>query len=178
MTREELLGLLQAEGQTLGASMVAQEWEAMIGPYEAAFAHMPLACLTQAFEAWRRGEGEKNPLWATIFPRPDQLARLAEPFWLEERAKQYRERREREGPRQFTAEERATERQKMIDAGYLNADGTPNLARSAKHIPAPDHPRRSPAEVAQELRDHAQARFGGAPISRRHTEPEGDGEVL
>ena len=81
----------------------------------------------------------------------------------------------------FTPEQRAAERQKMIEAGYLNPDGTPNLTVSARAMPEAHRPTRSPQEVAASLRaSDAHARHGGAPISRHHIEEPAEdiGDVL
>jgi hypothetical protein len=179
MTPEELIAILKDEGRTLGATMSDEDWLAVSQPYVDALGHMTVDCIASAFLAWRRGEGEKNPLWATIFPRPDQVVRLAQPFWLQEKARQYRERRERESGRTFTAEERAAERQKMIDAGYLKLDGTPNLDLKVKEIPGISKPRLTPQQTAANLlaASGAQARAGGAPVSRRHIEAD-PGDVV
>lgn len=152
MDRVEILLVLKSQGAAFGVVQAEEEWEPMVVAYLDKFGHMPMHCLDDAFAAWRRGEGEKNPLWATIFPRIDQLAPLADPFWLQERARQYRERRQKEGPRQFTDEERAEERRKMIEAGYLNPDGTVNLAPKVNSFPDMPRPRQNPQEMAAQLR--------------------------
>lgn len=152
--------------------------------YVAGLAGMPANAIEDAFDRWDRGEGTGgNMTYAGLPPRPPQLALLAQvgktEIWTAAyRAKKALDHVEKEA-QHFTPEQRAAERQKMIEAGYLNADGSPNLTLSAKAMPEPHRPRHSPSEVAAQLRaTDAAARHGGAPISRKHIEPDDVGDVL
>lgn len=148
-------------------------WES----YLAGLRGMPAYAIEDAFDRWDRGEGTNGNLaFAGLPPKPPQIAILAQAGKTEIWTAAYRARKAldhvEKAAQHFTPEQRAAERQKMIDAGYLNPDGSPNLTPSLKGMPEAPRPRHSPQELAAALRaTDAAARHGGAPISRRHIEP-------
>lgn len=150
--------------------------------YVAGLEGMPAYAIEDAFDRWDRGEGVTKIEYAGIAPKPPQLAILAQAGKAEIWTAAYRARKalehvEKTGV-EWTPERKAAERQKMLDLGLLNPDGSPNLSLSAKGMPEPHRPRYSPQELAAQLRaTDAAARHGGAPISRRHIEDD-VGDVL
>ncbi len=128
-------------------------WES----YVTALEGFPLYAIEAAFDRWDRGEGTKGDVAAAGYPpRPPQLAILAAPGKTELWTAAYRARKalehvERSGA-DWTPERKRAERQKMIDLGFLNPDGTPNLQLRPKTVPLAQRPRQSPQEVAERLR--------------------------
>lgn len=161
------------------------EWENFFGVYLDALVGLSVHALEDAFLRWNRGEDMKDPAMGQFFPKPAQLFALAQKAKTEVWMAAYRARKalehvEKQGA-EWTPARRAEERKKMIEAGYLNADGTPNLILAPKVMPEMSRPRVSPQQMAEQLRrTDAQARQGGAPISRRHIEAPADdvGDVL
>lgn len=151
--------------------------------YVTALEGVPLHAIEDAFDRWDRGEGVKDIEAAGFPPRPPQIALLAikakqDIYTAVYRARKALEHVEKRGI-EWTAERKAAERQKMIEAGYLNPDGTPNMSLKARGMPKAPKPSRSQHEIAEELRrTDAQARQGGAPISRAHIEPQDVGDVI
>ncbi len=154
-------------------------WDSYVGAFEG----LPLYAIEDAFDRWDRGEGVKDIAAAAFPPRPPQLALLAvqakqEVFTAAYRAKKALAHVEKEGV-EWTRERRLAERQKMIDAGYLNPDGSPNITLKSRGMPSAPRPAFSQHELAEQLRrTDAEARRGGAPVSRRHFEAADPGDVI
>lgn len=185
-TEEEILMLLVRHAPAYGVHAKSPgEWSALFDSYLNILNGLPLYAIEDAFLRWGRGEGHKDVRMAGFYPKAPQLFLLAEKGKAEVWTAAYRARKalehvEKTGV-EWTPERKAEERQKMIDAGYLNADGSPNLSLGPKGMPEPHRPRLSPQELAAQLRaTDAAARHGGAPISRHHIQPPVDdvGDVL
>lgn len=157
-------------------------WES----YVSGFGDMPLYAVEDAFDRWDRGEGTNGNLqYAGLPPKPPQLAILAAKGKTELWMAAYRARKalghiEKTG-QDWTPERRAAERQKSIDAGHLNPDGSLRLPPLGRRMPEAPHPTNNPQEVAARLREaDGKARHGGAPISQHHIDPPADdvGDVI
>ena len=182
--REEFAMLMGEQRIIFGITdMAPAMWTSSLEIYFEVLKEFSSATLRDAFVRWNRGEGMKDPAMGQFFPRPAQLVDLAKKSKADVWVAAYRIdkalRQIKSDGADWTAERKREERQKMIDAGYLNEDGTPNIDLKVKEIPGLTKPRQSPQEAAEQLRrSDAQARQGGAPISRSHIEAEDQGEVL
>lgn len=185
---EEVLAILVKHAPAYGVHAKSDgEWAALFGSYLEALEGLPAYAVEEGFVRWNRGEGHKDLAMSGFYPRPPQLYQLVQLSRNELGMAKYRAQKALEFVEdrglEWTPERKAAERQKMIDAGYLNPDGTPNMTGlGPRTMPQDRKPSRSPQEVAEELRrSDAQARHGargGAPISRRHTEPADPGDVI
>lgn len=183
-TRDEIIVIITREMPAWGVSTKhAGEYGVTYASYADALEGLSAYAIEEGVVRWNRGEGHRDLAMGGFPPRPAQLSILANDakreLWMAAyRAKLALKHIEDKGT-EWTAERKAAERQKMIEAGYLNADGTPNMSLKARGMPEAPKPSRSPHEVAEELRrTDAQARQGGAPISRAHIEPQDVGEVI
>lgn len=174
-SREEIIAIIMREMPAWGVSTKnAGEYGVTYASYADALEGLCVYAIEEGVVRWNRGEGHKDLAMGGFPPRPPQLHKLASEgkrqLWMAAyRAKLAVQHIEDTGV-EWTAERKAAERQKMIDAGYLNADGTPNIEFKPKSM-AEVHLTKTPHEVAEELRrSDAQARYAGAPISRRHVE--------
>lgn len=160
------------------------EWSQLFEVYLDALEGFSVHNIEGAFLRWNRGEDMKDPAMGQFFPKPAQLVALAtkdksEVWMAAYRAKKALDFVEKTG-QDWTPERRAAERQKSIDAGHLNPDGSLKLPPMGRRMPEAPRPTSSPQQLAQELRQaDAKARLGGTPISRHHTEePDDVGDVV
>lgn len=150
-------------------------WESYLSALEG----LPPHAIEDAFDRWGRGEGVKDVVAAGFPPRPPQLALLAqtakrEVFSAVYRARKALEHVEKTGV-EWTPERKRIEREKMIAAGYLNQDGSPNMGDlKLRGMPEHERPRQSSQEAAEAIRRSAEARDRGMPVSRRHADDVGD----
>lgn len=176
-SREEIILIIAREMPAWGVSTKhAGEFGVTYASYADALEGLSAYAIEEGVVRWNRGEGHKDLAMGGFPPRPAQLSILANDakreLWMAAyRAKLALQHIEKTWT-EWTPERKKAERQKMIEAGYLNPDGTPNMTgHGPKGMPEAARPQRSPQEVAAELRSHAQARYGGAPISKHHTAP-------
>lgn len=131
------------------------EFAELFSTYLRALAPLPLEAIREGIVQWTRdGNG--------FFPKPEQIFQRAEPFAHPLRVAAYRAKKaidhvERNPPPK-TAEERAADRQRAIDAGVLNPDGTVNLTF---RTPVESRPRETAQQMADRLRKVAD---GSHPI--------------
>lgn len=112
-----------------------------MGRYFAVLSHLPAEAVRKGFDAYDRQPDSR------FFPRPGQLLALAEPFAIKlriaaGRALLVRERLPSKSAALKTDEDRARERQALIDAGHLNPDGTMKPLEFKK---APEPPPSTPS---------------------------------
>lgn len=124
----------------------ASEYDALFRVYLEALAPLPLEAIKEGIVQWSRdGNG--------YFPKPEQIYQRAEPFAHPLRLAAYRAKKAltwaEDNPPPKTAEERAADRQRAIDAGILNPDGTVNL--TFKPV-AETRPRETAQQMADRLR--------------------------
>lgn len=184
---EELMAILVRHAPAFGVqAKSAGEWASLFGVYLDALDGLPAQALEDAFLRWNRGEiyGLGSGRHA-FYPKPAELYKLADASKRELIMAAYRARRafeyvEKEGV-DWTPERKAAERQKAIDLGYLNPDGSVKWSAPKGVSDVVARPSVSPQEMAEQLRRRAdtQARAGGAPISRHHCEaPDDVGDVI
>lgn len=175
-TREEIVMVVAREMPAWGVSTKhAGEFGVTYASYADALEGLSLYAVEEGVARWNRGEGHKDLAMGGFPPRPAQLFLLAnegkrELYMAAYRAKLALEYAEVKAPRQVSPEEA-----KKV------AEDFRALASSLRGRAMPDAPRPklSQHELAEQLRrSDAQARHGGAPISRRHIEADDSGEVL
>lgn len=158
---EEIMRILVREAPAYGVTAKsAAEWSALFESYLTALDGLPALAIEDAFVRWNRGEGMRDIGMAGWYPKAPQLYMLAETTKRELHMAAYRARRALEYVEEkgldWTEDRKKAERQKAIDAGYLNADGTFNFTPKTKgfhHLV--DHPSISPQQMAANLRASA-----------------------
>lgn len=175
-SRDEIIAVVMREMPAWGVSPKhAAEWGVTYASYADALEGLSLYAIEEGVARWNRGEGHKDLSMGGFPPRPAQLYLLAnegkrELYMAAYRAKLALEYVERQAPRQVPAEETA----KVAEDFRALASTLRGRA-----MPEAPRPKFSQHELAEQLRrTDAQARQGGAPISRSHIEPEDSGEVL
>lgn len=143
----EILKVLIELGPTYGIRDLSDgEYDQLFATYIRALAPLPLEAIREGIVVWSRdGNG--------YFPKPEQIFQRAEPFahplrvaaWRAKKALSWAE----DNPPPKTEAERKADRQKAIDAGILNADGTVNL--TFKPL-VESRPRETPHQAAERLR--------------------------
>lgn len=175
-SREEIVLIIRREMPAWGVSAkAASDWGVAYASYADAMEGLCLYAIEEGVARWNRAEGHKDLSMGGFPPRPAQLFALAnegkrELYMAAYRAKLALEWAEDKLPRQVDPEETAKV-----------AEDFRALAASLKAKPMPEEPRphMSQHAMAEQLRrTDAQARQGGAPISRSHIEADDVGEVL
>jgi hypothetical protein len=200
-SRDEVISVIMREMPAWGVSQKhAGEFGVTYASYADALEGLSLYAIEEGVARWNKAEGHEDLKMGGFPPRPAQLFALANEGKLElymaaYRAKLALEYVERQAPLPKSAEEQAANAAKIKEMMAAPARKFPpqppgvTLRDWVQHCKdndlyedsAPSTPLqrpRSPHEVAEELRAHAEARHSGAPISRRHTQPEDNGEVL
>lgn len=140
----------------------AGEWTLVLEGFYGVLQEFSAGAIEEAFIRWNRGEGNAKPGLGAFFPQPSQLYPLAKKAKNEVWVAAYRARKALEGTQPsrtgLTAEQRAQERQKLIDAGHLRPDGTFNTDFGLKTMAQPSRPQKSPQQMARELREVAARR--------------------
>jgi hypothetical protein len=151
----EIMEILIRNAPAYGVSAPAGgNWAFLFGPYLEALEGYPAYAIEDAFLRWNRGEGHANLQMASFYPKPGQLVMLAQKGKAELFMAAYRAERAlkeaEKAPRKISDDER-----RQV------AEGMRALAASmqAKRIPDPGTPRKSPQEVAAELRAKAEKDF-------------------
>ena len=145
----DVLGELIALGPIYGISdKTDDEWAMLFGAYIEALCPLPLEAIRQGIVDWNR-EGE-------FFPKPGQIYQRAEPYAKKLRMAAYRADRAakwvEDNPPPKSDEERARDRQALIDSGLMTPDGqiAPRIFRKMDRGPA--RPQETPQEMADRLR--------------------------
>lgn len=175
-SRDEIIGIVMREMPAWGVSTKhAGELGVTFASYADTLEGLSAYAVEEGIARWNRGEGHKDLAMGGFPPRPAQLFALAsegkrELYMAAYRAKLALEYAEDITPRQIDPEQAA-----KVAADFRD------LAASLKAKPMPEAPRphMSQHAMAEQLRrSDAQARQGGAPISRSHFEAGDQGEVL
>lgn len=138
----------------------SEQWADVLGVYLDALQPLSSEMLDEAFVRWNRSElYPREPGRHAFFPKPAELFALAERSRLEIGKALYRARRamehvEKLPPPTPSPEERGARRQQLIDAGFLNPDGSVNLA-PPKTMPTETRTRESHAAMAERIRARA-----------------------
>lgn len=132
------------------------EWAVLFGAYLEALAPLPLEAIRQGITEWNR-EGE-------FFPKPGQIFQRAEPFARKLWQAAYRAKKALEwvetNPPPKSDEERARDRQRLIDEGLMTPDGK-FVPLQFRKVVEPGRPKETPAQMAERLRAVAD---GTAPV--------------
>lgn len=143
----DIMGELIALAPIYGISdRTDDEWSMLFGAYLEALSPLPIEAIRAGIVDWNR-EGE-------FFPKPGQIYSRAEPYAVKLRMAAYRARLAAERVEKVqnapTDEERAADRQRLIDAGLMTEDGvfTPLNFRKVETTP----PVETPQAMAERLR--------------------------
>lgn len=164
--RVGLLAILaqQAPSLSMPGFERPEAWENVGNVYVQTLGHLPRQAILEAFRSWHRGELYSDPMRHTFFPKPVELLTLADRWMADMRVATYRAKKALEHVEasgvEWTAERKKAERQKMIEMGLLNPDGSLNFTMGAKAPPEPPKPTQSPQQVAERLRQAASDDIG------------------
>lgn len=138
-----------------------QEWATLFRSYLVTLEGLTVEALEDAFVRWNRAEAyPEEPKRHAFYPKPAEVFLLAQKSRLElgaavYRAKKALENADRVEPPQQSPEEKARQRQELIDKGYLTADGRVNLG--TKPITPPTYaPGETRSAMADRLRQAAE----------------------
>lgn len=140
-----------------------EEWATLFSAYLEALAPLPIEAIRAGIVEYNR-EGE-------FFPKPGQIYQKAEPIARKLFQAAYRAKRAAEWVEQNPApksdEERARDRQALIEAGLMTPDGK-FAPLNFKRVQDPERPKETPQEMAARLKriaDGTAAIEGGKPLS-------------
>lgn len=147
----QLLGILIRQAPAYGVHAKSDgEWAALFASYLDALEGMPPWAVEEAFVRWARGEGHANSAMAGFYPKPPQVAMLAQAAKRDLVMAAYRARKALEYVEDHVPRITPAER---VERGAQLRDLLADLDRTKKPNPLEDtRPRLTPAQVAANLR--------------------------